>query len=191
MSLCHAANRFRRTTIDGWNGTAWSTNIAKVSLPVSHDISTGPIIRVMLTDPSSSIASNITAVRFFGDIYMVGQSERVMAGSTYQISTTIRKAQDTAKVYGFTSTTAASGLKSKPVRTLTATHPCDLGPVTIQQSTEYPTVRFENRSIVFPKGTPITTNNELEIDDHVYEISNVWEEAGMTYCSGISRPKEA
>lgn len=195
MSIRHAANRFLKTSVHGWDGAAWQSNITRCSLlPNDRFISDrefGNKLRSILTNPSNPIPSNISLVKLGADAatYMVGRRSQDIRGSVYSELVSLRKAYYTGTITGFTTQTLASGMKASPVRTTLATTVCDREHVTFATSREYPGIRFGDEVVILPFDVPVNTSNEILISGKIYEVQEVFVFSGLQYCRSIVRPQ--
>jgi hypothetical protein len=123
------------------------------------------------------------------EVYLIGSSVIDRYENPYSITTQIRKANFVCDLVALTFGTAASGGKINPTRTVKATSYCDKEPAGIDASTETPTTEFIDEVIVLPRGVSVDASYEVRIQDNTsnltYDLQEVWQYFGMTYCRGI------
>ena len=193
MSIRHAANRFRRTWVDVWNGTSWVNSATCGAFMASDrfisDREFGNKLRNFLTDPAQPMPAQAYLARLAGtDIYLVGRSSSDIQNEKYSTLVTLRRAYYTCTIYKFESTVAASGVKTNPVRTVVATSPCDHENITFIGSKEYPTVKFGDEVVILPANIDVSTSYEILIDNKYYEVEEVYDFSGLKYCRCLVKP---
>lgn len=192
MSLRHAANRFRRTPVAGWTGTAWVENVTRGAFMAGDrfisDREFGNKLRNLLTDPAEPLPDIYKVVRIDTQIYLVARSSQDIAGVPYSTVVTLRRAYYTCTVEGFTSQVSASGMKSTAVRQTLGTYFCDRENITFASSKEFSTVKFGDEHVILPAGTAVTTANEILLDGKRYEVEEVFDFSGLKYCRCLAKP---
>ncbi|WP_040572765.1 hypothetical protein [Methylovulum miyakonense] len=175
-------------------GTSW-VEITKGALLANDRTLSGSDVsgklRTLLTDPAKPIPDSVSVIKFDDDIYLVGSSNTDRSENPYSISTLVRRAYFTCSIIGLSFGFAASGVKINPTREVKATTYCDKEPAAVDSSGEVPATEFVDEIIIMPKGVSIDTSYELHIQDNtsdlIYDIQEVWQYFGMTYCRGICR----
>jgi len=194
MSIPHAANRFLRTPIKAWDGIAW-TEVSKGSLLVSDRPLSGSELpsklRTLLVSPSNPIPSDVSVVQVGADEYLIGLTNPDISVEVYSLSYAVRKAPYRCDVVGMVFPVAASGAKLAPTRSVKLQTYCDKGQVGVNTSAEFATVEYTEELIILPIGVSLDSSYELRISDTtstlVYDIQEVWQQFGMTYCKGLCR----
>lgn len=191
MSLKHAANRFLRTPIDGWDGTQWLPNITQGNMLTGDrfisDREFGNKLRNLLVDPDKPIPPGISLIRIGPptNVYMVGRSSYDIFGSVYSMVVSLRRAYYTCTVETFVSQTAASGAKTGSVRSTVGHFACDHENITFTGSRDFPTIKYGDEVVILPAGTPVDTTNEIAIGNNFYEVQEIYDYAGLQYCRCI------
>lgn len=194
MNLKHAANHFNRTWIDGYNGTTWVPNIVKVTLlPYDRFISErdfGVKRRHLLTNPDYPIPAIYPVIRFANKpdhVYLVARDNSDILATEYSQTVLIHRAFYTGQLITLTRSTAASGAVSAVTRTVTGTYYCDAENITFAASKEVPNIKFGDSVVVLPAGTQAFTTQEVNIGNEQYEIEQVYQSVGLTYCRCITK----
>lgn len=196
MSLRHAANRFRKTPLAGWTGTAWVENVTRGAFIAGDrfisDREFGNKLRNVLLDPSTPLPDSYHVVKVGTDntdqVYLVCRKSHDAADTIYSTTLTLRRAYYTCTIESFTSQTSASGMKTTPVRQTLGTFFCDRENITFAASKEFATVRFGDEHVILPADTPVTTSHEILIEGKRYEIEEVFDFNGLRYCRCIAKP---
>ena len=194
MSIPHAANRFRKTPIDGWDGTQWIPDVTRGSFVASQrflsDRESDNKLRTILLSPDEPLPPEFAVIRVGGSdsIYLVGRTVEDAAESPYSLIMYIRRAYYQCSVLAFIQKTTASGLKVAPSKGSLGTFFCDRETVTSVASKEFDNVKFGDEVVVLPRGTPVNTTNEILIGTVTYEVEQVYDMNGYRYCRSIARP---
>jgi hypothetical protein len=193
MSLKHAANRFRRTRVDGWDGTRWIEGVTRGTFMTNDrfisDREFGNKLRNLMIHPEQPLPPEISVVRIGGDenIFLVGRNSPDIKESVYSIIVTLRRAYYTCTVMAYSSQKAASGMKTAAVRTVVGEFHCDREHITFAASKEFPSVKFGDELVILPADTPVDTTNEIVIENKSYEVEEIYDFSGLKYCRCIVR----
>jgi hypothetical protein len=174
MELSLATNYFDTTTLDGWDGTSWTTGIALANLVVYDrflsDRSFGQVKRTVTT--GQRIPVQYICFRIEGLVYMLeGVNVDTREGKTYGWIYTLREARTTGSVIRLVDGVArASGISEKVP---TVVHPSvflDLDRFNSIGSTEVDSLRHPLYTAWMPQGTDLKTTDEMEIDGENYVV---------------------
>lgn len=188
MGIKHAANRFLRTPIDGWDGEQWLSDITQGSLRTSNrpeaNNDSSVKLRNLLTSPDRPIPPNISLIRFGApdNVYMVGRSSSDVSGSVYSTNVALRRAYYTCTIDTFISQKATSGMNTKPIRTAIGHYACDHEYVNASAAKDLPTIKFGDALVILPKRTFVDTTHEISIGTDFYEVEATYEFSGLVYC---------
>lgn len=194
MTIRHAASRFRRTSIDGWNGTAWVPNVAKGTLLTNarslSDTESAAKVRGLLINPRFPLPVTYTVIRLgtSDEIYIVGRAVADIAKTPYSETLLVRKVNYVATLDSFTFGTASSGFPTNPIKNSLGTYYCDRENVSAAGLKESPTVKVADDLVILPAHTPVDSTMELAVFNSigvrqgVYEVEVVYEAHGMIHC---------
>lgn len=185
MTLRHAANRFRRTWVDGWNGTAWVPKVTKGSLssyirPLS-DNPLGMKLRNLLLDPDEPLNYSVVRLSDTSEVYLVCNQAIDHANTIYSQIALLRRAAYTCDIYKSVAQVAASGFSTTPIRVLVGTYKCDRV-LTASLASPYPNLNLSEERVILPHSTLVTRDYEIVIENRIYDVEDVYEEYGLTLC---------
>ena len=184
MSLRHAANRFLRSQIDGWDGSQWVSNVTRGSL-LAYDRTLseedyGSKLRNLLTDPECPVIHS--AIRVGQQVFLAGRQVPDTMGNPYSVTIGLRLVQYVCHVIAMNPVFNASGVKSKVTRASVGTYFCDRENNGSLPSDENRTLKFGEASIYLPAGTPVDNTNEIQIGVDFYKIEEVHDTNGYKRC---------
>lgn len=188
MSIRHAANRFLKTKVDGWDGMRWHAGVTKGAMLAGDrfisDREFGNKLRNLLTDPKKPLPSEMKLVRVGADehVFLVGRSGHDVIDKPYSTVVTLRRAYYVCEVIAFSSQKAASGMKTNTVKAVVGRYHCDREHITFAASKEFPTVKYGDEVVILPAETAVDTSNELLIGNKYYEVEEVFDFSGLRYC---------
>lgn len=193
MNLKQAANFFRYTWVDGFDGVAWVPNALRVTLmPFDRFISDrewGAKFRHMLVDPDTDVLDSYSALRTGnGQIYLVGVRVQDFRDDPYSNVYKVHVANYTGNVVRMNQTKAASGAVKEVLREVVGTYFCDTELITFLSSRETPSVKYGDSHVILPRGLNITTADEIEVGADTYQVDLVSSIHGLTYCRGVRKP---
>lgn len=185
MALRHAANRFRKTWVDGWNGKTWIPKVARGSLssyirPLS-DNPLGMKLRNFLLDPDEPLIYSVVRISSTTETYLVCDQATDCADTIYSQVALLRRAAYACEVYKAVAQTAASGFSAASMRVLTGTYACDRVSAASLAS-PYPNLNLSEERVILPADVLITRDHELVIENRIYDVEDIYEEYGLTIC---------
>lgn len=195
MKLGQATAHFNDVVFDGYDGSAWVSNVAAGNF-LTYDRFLGPRTfghkqRMVLIGGDGAAALAYEVLRTpDGKIYLViSYNHDIRDEGTYATSILLQEAPYTADVTEYQTTTAPSGLESDAVPTTIATFHCDLERYTSEASSEFDTVRYGIMTIMLPKSaiSVVGTDHELLISGRYYEIKEVEPVLGATEVRALQR----
>jgi hypothetical protein len=192
MRLATAANRFARTPISGWNGTAWVANVTTVTLlPFDRFISErefGNKRRFLLVRPNDTTFDTYSVIKLPSqEIYLVGMHDSDIQVDEYSRSLLIHRVQGLADLIGFTKVIKASGMAGTAVRAVLRQVWCDTERVTSSKSKEFDQIAFTQVTLTFPRDCVVDTENEVQIGGQYYTLSESYMASGFRQCRGMAK----
>lgn len=196
MDLRRAASYFADTWLDGYANGVWVPRIACVTfLPHDRFISErefGNKRRNFLIDPAETTFDTYPVVRlssYPGEVYMVMRPNLdVLSGSIYSRVITMHRAYHRGSIIAMEKQVSASGVSAQTIPRAVGTYHCDVQNVTFSTSREAPTVRWPDSIVIFPRGVPVNTTNEIRIGTLNYEVQEIYESSGLLYCRSLVKP---
>lgn len=187
MKLEQAINHFSTVYVDGWDQTnqRWIPAVAKGSILTYDRFITerafGQKKRIFQMSGSVGLPTAVSAIRDpYGNRYMVGYMNPDIAhNEQYNTVYLIQRADYDAEVIEYVTEVAASGAAVGKTATVVTTMPVDLDKISTSRSSEFDTVYYSGFVATAPLSVPITTDNELRINDIMYDIQEVYESVGL------------
>lgn len=192
MNLRQAATYFLRDSLNGWNGTTWVNDITKCTL-LSYDrfVTDRDYVqygRVILLAPEDTTLNNYSVVRFDnGKVYLVGVENYDTLDGAYSKVVSVYQATHTCSLVGFTKTVSASGVAGRVTRSVLGTYHCNIERVTFSSSKEFDATHYTDVLITLPRDCPVTSGNELVIEDKYYDILESFEFSGYRRCRALEK----
>ena len=179
MKLSQAVKYHGSVHIEGWDGTQWVPLLLYGDL-LSYDRFIGPRTfghkqRVFLLGGDDMIGSSIDFIRFpNGKQYLIlSYNQDLQGGDLIGTAYIVQEAPFDLEVLTYTTTPAPSGLPADETETVTATSFCDLERYSSSSSSEFDSVRYASYSIVVPRGLAVGLDNDVRVNNEVYEIQEV------------------
>ena len=180
MDVSEAACWFATTPLEGWDGSSWVADVAKGDFHTYDRFITertfGAKKRIFLAPLEYALDfATYPVVRTpDGLVWIVVTDQADLEHSTvYQYSYLLLRADFTADIIAYTTTTLASGQESDATPTVVGTSVCDMERFTGDQSDVFETVNYSLMRIVFPNSMMVDTDHELLIDGLNYEVQDV------------------
>jgi len=198
MELGQAINHFAKDCLAGWDGTQWVENIARGSI-LTYDrfISArnfGLKKRIFLTGRDTGQMDSYHVVRASnGNVYIkeAKNSDTDCYDTNYSNSYQILKADYQAEVIQLDTQVATSGTPMGTVRTVMATHYCDVERISSRSaSADIPDISYPLIYIVLPGNANVSTDNELRISGLLYDIKEVERQLLSVVCYCAKRSGE-
>lgn len=191
MKLSRAANYFARTPIDGWNGSAWISDVARGALqPHDRFVSDrefGLKKRYVLVNPETPVPSQYTALRIAGESYALGRVIKDVQVDPYSLVCLVISAPYQVQVITLTPTIYASGVAGAVTETVSGTYWADIGRLTFTSSREAPGVRFSEVVITLPANCSLTGENEIKVGGAQYNVEEVYNDSGFVCCRATTK----
>lgn len=192
MDLQQASSWFNTTPVDGWDGSAWVSSVATLTLlPFDRFISErafGLKRRYALLDPSSTSLETYPVIRFeTGEVYLVGMRNFDIQPDPYSQVYLLHRAPYTADLVEFETDTAASGMATSPTRSTYSTVFADVDRMTSNRSREFDGIHFSDVEITLPRNAVIGTENEIVIGTDYYDVREVYSESGFIGCRALRK----
>lgn len=194
MHVSEASLWFANESLDGWNGSAWVTEVAMGDFHTYDRFITertfGAKKRIFLAPQSLSFdPATYPVVRTSdGTVWIVvSDNADIKDDITYEQGYLLVHAAYTADIIELTTTTLASGQQGDPVPTVVGTSVCDLERYTANSSDAFDTVTYGIYKIIVPSSVAVDTDNEISIDGITYEVQEVYEELLTKVAKAIKR----
>lgn len=191
MNLKGAASYFARTKIDGWNGLSWDEGIARGTyLPFDRFVSErefGSKRRYLLCRPDRTIPDTYKAVRFGGEVFLLGVRNLDIKGAEYSHVFLLHRAPYQADLLEYQKTVSASGVSGTAVKSAVGTFHCDVERMSYMASREFDAVRFSETQVLVPANCPVTTSHEFQIGEDFYEVEEVFPSSGFIACRAVHK----
>jgi hypothetical protein len=171
------------TFIDGFDGTYWNLNAAKVTFyPVQRTTPDGARLRYILSKQEDDIESKYTLIRLSGteEVYLVGRGNVDVKENKYSVCTLLRRGYYACQIFTYEKPVAASGFAMAAIRTLSGTTYADIdsnSAVDLKQ----PNTATSDSVIILPRGTVVSSVHELQVDGAIYDIREVHKNNGLIY----------
>ena len=195
MELSQAAGYFNSVPLDGWDGSAWVSDIASGDF-LTYDRFLGPrtfghLQRMFHLKGDGSEVHPYEVVRTpAGDIYIVASFNHDFRGTeAYATSFLLQQAQYTAEIIKFITTPAPSGIGGTVVENVVATHYCHMERYTSQGSDEFDLVRYGTFIFTLPLSalTDLSVDKELRVSGIDYELKEVHRVLNAAEARGLER----
>lgn len=191
--LKKAANYFRYSWVDGFDGTAWVPKVQRITiLPFDRFISDrewGAKFRHVLADPDADSLSTYKALRTrAGQIYLVGAKMQDVRDTPYSTVYKVHTADYLGQVLRSTTSQAASGVKKGLTWAVSGTYFVDVELVSFVSSKEEPSVKFGDCHIILPRNADVTTSDEISVGTEKYQVDLVNQVHGLVYARCVRKP---
>jgi len=193
MDLAKAATKFAKTAVAGWNGVDWDEDVSLVTLlPFDRFISErefGNKRRHLLVPEWDTALANYSVIKFSqtGVVYLLGNENHDIFVDPYSKVALIHRAAYFGTLYGFSHTTAASGMKATATRSSLGQFWCDVERITFQQGKEFDNISYTQNAIMLPRDCPVDTDNELQAAGRFHDITEVTSASGFKICRAIQK----
>lgn len=194
MDIARAARWFARTSLEGWNGTTWKSNVARGDFHAFDRFITertfGAKKRVFHTPQDYPIDTGTYPVvrSVDGKVWIVtSDNVDVEWDQAYAHSYLLLEATLQCGIIEHTTETLASGAEGPKTETTVSTHYCDLERYSASNSDLFANVTYGGYEITMHNGVTVTTDNELKINGVYYEIKEVIPELLTTVCRCLKR----
>lgn len=193
MILSQANSYFSDTTVSGWNGVSWISDIADITILPSdrfisvHEFDTN--CQYALVDADDTALDRVSLIRVdaTGQIFIVGFRVNDVSGDLYSKIYLLRRSDSIGTLFEFTRTFAASGMAKGLVRQSLGDFHCDVEHVTAIKSDKFKGTKFSDCLIFMPKDTPVSTNKEVKVDNLYYSIKDVYDNSGFKMCRATAK----
>jgi len=195
MELRQAAGYFNSVPLDGWDGSAWVSNIAYGDF-LTYDRFLGPrtfghLQRMYhMQDDGASLRPYGVVRSPGGQIYIVASFNHDFRDDTaYATSFLLQEAQYTAEVIEYTTTPAPSGIGGTRVENIVATYHCHMERYTSQGSDEFDLVRYGTFIFTLPLAalSDLSVDKELRVAGIDYELKEVHQILHAAEARGLER----
>lgn len=195
MELRQAAGYFNSVPLDGWNGSAWVSNVAYGDF-LTYDRFLGPrtfghLQRMFLMGGDGASLMPYEVVRSpSGHIYIVASFNHDFKGTeTYATSFLLQEALYTSQIVTYTTTTAPSGIGGTRVESLSDPYYCHMERYNSERSGEVDVVRYGTFVFTFPLSTLpfLTVDKEIRLDGVDYEVKEVHRTLNAAEARGLER----
>lgn len=191
--LSKAAAHFAKTSISGWNGTAWVPAVAKIAIQPSdrfisvHEFDTN--CQYALVPVSSTALDDYTIIKVDStdQVFLVGFKTSEVQGDQYSKFYLLRRADSIGTLYSFTKTYAASGTASGVTRQAVGEFFCDVERVTGTPSRKFAATKFSDCVIFMPSDCDLQTSHEIKVGNIYYEVNEVYDNSGFKMCRAIGK----
>jgi len=193
MNLSKAANYFAQSPVSGWNGTDWDEEVSLVTLlPFDRFISErefGNKRRHLLVPEKDPLFHNYSVIRFdaSNEVYLVGLTNHDIFVDVYSQVVLVHRAQFQGTLHGWSTSTAASGMKKGASRSNLGTFWCDTERVTVTNSPEFDGISFSQMTVTLPRDCPADTDNEIAANGKFYDLKEVNTSSGFIQCRAIQK----
>lgn len=193
MNLATVARRFAKTTISGWDGTDWVSNVGKVDFLASsrfvssHEFDTK--VQYVLTPVGDTSLDDYNVVRVdsTNQVWLVGMQTIDVSGNAYSKFYVFRRAESFGGLYVFAKHLAISGMPKSVERTLVLDTHCDVERVTSVSSKEFSNTKYPDVIIYFPRNIELTTSHEVKVNNKFYDVKEVYNNSGLVACRAIAK----
>jgi hypothetical protein len=195
MELSQAAGYFNTVPLDGWNGSAWVSDIAYGDL-MTYDRFLGPrtfghLQRMFHIQGDGAAVHPYEVVRTpTGQIYIVSSFNHDLRGSSaYATSFLLQEALYTVKLIEFTTTPAPSGVGGILTENVVGTYFANMERYTSQGSDEFDLVRYGTFIFTLPLAAlaDLSVDKELRVDGVDYELKEVHRVLNAAEARGLER----
>jgi hypothetical protein len=195
MEFSQAAGYFNTVPLDGWNGSAWVSNIAYGDL-MTYDRFLGPrtfghLQRMFYMQGDGAAVHPYEVVRNpAGEIYIVASYNHDFCGrEAYATSFLLQQALYTAQIITYTTVPAPSGIGGTKVESLSDPYYCHMERYTSTTSSEVDVVRYGTFIFTFPKSAlaALSEDKELRVDGVDYELNEVHRVLNAAEARGMER----
>lgn len=180
MNLNQVPKKFSSVTVDGWDGSTWTLGVGIVSIEVYSRFITertfGVVKRIMISaeaiDPTYTLFRTTDGTTYLRSSLSLDMRNDVIYNYVYLVH--IPNAE--AEIVSFTTTPSASGMGSNTAEVKSPVVPCYQERLSSQNAAVVDGVLYTRVRILFPKGTVITSTNEVEISGVRYTVDEVDDE---------------
>ncbi|MCK5432662.1 MAG: hypothetical protein KAJ03_07950, partial [Gammaproteobacteria bacterium] len=180
MKLAQAVKKFATTPLDGWNGTSWDQDIAKVVHTTYDRFVTqrtfGALKRVFLSPEAIDTKYEVVRTPDGSKFLLTFDNLDIVRDETYDFVYLVFEANYSISIAKFTTTPSASGMASAAVRAVTATVFGDIERISFSRSREFDVVTYPRMVATVPLTTVVDTDDELTVDGVDYAIDEVYRE---------------
>jgi hypothetical protein len=182
MRAGEASLWFSQAALDGWNGTAWVSNVCYGDFHAYDRFITertfGAKKRMFLAHQDNAFnPATYPVVRTVDQkVWIVVSVNADLDASPYAQSYLLHEAKFTAQAVAITTTTRASGQSGTPTEWMGTATPCDLEQYTLQTSREMDQVVYGVFKVVLPGNFALSDDQELSISGARYDVKEVWPE---------------
>lgn len=194
MDVSEASRWFANTSVDGWNGTVWVSNIAAGDFHAFDRFITertfGAKKRVFHTPEESKIdyAAYPIIRTADGKVWIVTSDNADIEGTeAYAQSYLLLEASLQAQVIEHTTQLLSSGMRGPLTEAVIATYYCDLERYSSSSSDTFNNVVYGGYEITLPNNSAIDVEKELRINSVYYEVKEVIPELLTTVCRCLKR----
>lgn len=180
MDVSEAAEWFATVPMEGWDGSAWVSDVAFGDFHSYDRFVTertfGAKKRIFLQPESKRLDTSLYSLVRTPDgtqWIVVADNPDIEGVSRYQSALLMVTAAYSADIIKFTTTTLASGQQSAPVPSVVGTTACDVDRFSIDRSDDFSTVVYGMVKVVLPGNVTVDTDHELLIDGAYYEVQEV------------------
>ena len=195
MELSQAAGYFGSVPLDGWDGSAWVSDVSYGDF-LTYDRFLGPrtfghLQRMFYVKGDGADLHPYEVVRTpTGEIYIVASyNHDFKREDAYATSFLLQQALYTAQIIEYTIVPAPSGIGGTKVEKDVATYHCHMERYTSESSSEIDTVRYGTFIFTMPMSAlpDLSVDREIRLDGTDYELKEVHRVLNAAEARGLER----
>lgn len=191
MNLNQAHKKFATITLDGWVKGVWTLGVAKGSMEVYSRFITertlGVVKRLFMMpeaiDPQYSVIRFPDGVRYL----IAKESKDYRNNEVYGYTYLLQEVIADATIITFTKTASASGMGRDATEVVGPLLPCYFERFGATDSREVDAVAYSRTRLVFPRGTAVSVDDEIDIGGRRFSIRESDFELNMSRAFGVEK----
>jgi len=196
MKLHQAIDYHSTTPVRGWDFTRnrWDEKVAMGDFLAFDRFVTNRVVvqetRVFVTSSDGPIPEKYPIIQFgsLRETYqIISLNPDITLNDGYNTTYLVRKAPYSVDVLQWDTEVSASGMPTSKSETVLARTFGSMDRASGDRSTEFNTVVYADLTVIIPNRTHVTSDNELRINDVLYDVQEVWESLQNIHCKCLRR----
>jgi len=196
MKLHQAIDYHSTTPVRGWDFTRnrWDEKVAMGDFLAFDRFVTNRVVvqetRVFVTSSDGPIPEKYPIIQFgsLRETYqIISLNPDITLNDGYNTTYLVRKATYSVDVLQWDTEVSASGMPTSKSETVLARTFGSMDRASGDRSTEFNTVVYADLTVIIPNRTHVTSDNELRINDVLYDVQEVWESLQNIHCKCLRR----